>query len=215
MVEPELISKKDLLTETGISYGQLYRWKRKGLIPEDWFVRRSTFSGTETFFPRDKMLARVARILELKDDDVSLAAIADAVAPDLGELALTHAEALERGLATQAALDALGEVRGADEHLRLGHLLAARIHDALLARGDASLDEGRLVMRVLEEGYTQFEGAQCDLLFVRKSGIATALLVSSSATVVIESGARLVAREHAQDHIDEIGSRLSQKGVSS
>jgi len=24
----------------GISYGQLYRWKRKGLIPESWFIRR-------------------------------------------------------------------------------------------------------------------------------------------------------------------------------
>ncbi|MCL2486473.1 MAG: YhbD family protein, partial [Oscillospiraceae bacterium] len=32
-----LISKKDLLEFTGISYGQLYRWKREGLIPEEWF----------------------------------------------------------------------------------------------------------------------------------------------------------------------------------
>lgn len=213
MVEPDLISKKDLLLETGISYGQLYRWKRKGLIPEDWFVRRPTFSGTETFFPRAKMLARVAKILELKDDDVSLARIAESVAPDLGELALTPADALEQGLVTQAALDALGEVQEAGAPLRLGHLLAARIHDALLTRGDASLDEGRIVVRVLEEGYRQFEGNDCDLLFLRKSGVATALLVSSSATVVIESGAKLVAREHAQDHIDEIASRLSQTGV--
>lgn len=213
MVEPDLISKKDLLLETGISYGQLYRWKRKGLIPEDWFVRRSTFSGTETFFPRDRMLARVAKILELKDDDVSLARIADAVAPDLGELALTPADALAQGLVTQAALDALGEIHEAGTPLRLGHLLAARIHDALLARGDASIDEGKIVVRVLEEGYRQFEGTQCDLLFLRKSGIATALLVSSSATVVLEGGAKLVAREHAQDHIDEIASRLSQTGV--
>ncbi|MFZ7625597.1 DUF4004 family protein, partial [Bacillus cereus] len=47
----DLISKKDLLELTGISYGQLYRWKRKNLIPEDWFVRKSTFTGQETFFP--------------------------------------------------------------------------------------------------------------------------------------------------------------------
>jgi len=63
----EEISKKDLLIETGISYGQLYRWKRDGLIPEEWFVKRSAFTGQETFFPRDRMLARVQAILALKD----------------------------------------------------------------------------------------------------------------------------------------------------
>jgi len=63
----EEISKKDLLLETGISYGQLYRWKRDGLIPEEWFIKRSAFTGQETFFPRDRMLARVQSILALKD----------------------------------------------------------------------------------------------------------------------------------------------------
>jgi hypothetical protein len=68
MDDAALISKKDVLAETGISYGQLYRWKRKGLIPEGWFVRRSTFTGQETFFPREKILERIAQILELKDN---------------------------------------------------------------------------------------------------------------------------------------------------
>jgi len=48
MEDDKLISKKAVLEEMGISYGQLYRWKRKGLIPEAWFVRRSTFTGQET-----------------------------------------------------------------------------------------------------------------------------------------------------------------------
>lgn len=61
------ISKKDLLKETGISYGQLYRWKREGLIPEEWFMRRSAFTGQETFFPREKILSRVHAILEMKE----------------------------------------------------------------------------------------------------------------------------------------------------
>ena len=37
----ELISKKELLEQTGISYGQLYRWKRKNIIPEEWLDRKS------------------------------------------------------------------------------------------------------------------------------------------------------------------------------
>ena len=62
------ISKKELLEETGISYGQLYRWKREGLIPEEWFVKKSSYTGQETFFPRDRILERIGVILERKDD---------------------------------------------------------------------------------------------------------------------------------------------------
>ena len=45
-----LISKRELLENTGISYGQLYRWKREGLIPEEWFIKRASFTGQECFF---------------------------------------------------------------------------------------------------------------------------------------------------------------------
>jgi len=68
MGDEHLISKKDVLDQMGISYGQLYRWKRKGLIPESWFVRRSTFTGQETFFPRDKIIERISRIKDMKGE---------------------------------------------------------------------------------------------------------------------------------------------------
>jgi DNA-binding transcriptional MerR regulator len=75
------ISKQDLLRETGISYGQFYRWKRMGLIPEEWFRRRATFTGQETFLPKRKLLERIARIQELKDAH-SLEEIADMLSPE-------------------------------------------------------------------------------------------------------------------------------------
>jgi len=68
MGDDQYISKKDVLEAMGISYGQLYRWKRKGLIPETWFIRRSTFTGQETFFPREKIVARIQRIKDMKDE---------------------------------------------------------------------------------------------------------------------------------------------------
>lgn len=61
------ISKKELLSITGISYGQLYRWKREGLIPEEWFMKQSSFTGQETFLPRELVLERIRFILEKKD----------------------------------------------------------------------------------------------------------------------------------------------------
>lgn len=64
----DLISKKDLLATTGISYGQLYRWKRERLLPEEWFIKQSSYTGQETFFPKEQVLSRIKAILELKDE---------------------------------------------------------------------------------------------------------------------------------------------------
>lgn len=64
----ELISKKELLEHYGISYGALYRWKRKGLIPEEWFIKKATVTGQETFFPKELICERVELIQNQKDD---------------------------------------------------------------------------------------------------------------------------------------------------
>ncbi len=63
-----LISKKELLARYNISYGALYRWKRKGLIPEEWFIKKSTVTGQETFFPEKLVCERVELIQEKKED---------------------------------------------------------------------------------------------------------------------------------------------------
>ena len=59
----DLISKKELLEQYKISYGALYRWKRAGLIPEDWFIRKATPTGQETFFRKAQICPRIELIL--------------------------------------------------------------------------------------------------------------------------------------------------------
>ncbi len=83
-----LISKKDLLARTGISYGQLYRWKRQNLIPEEWFIKKSTFTGQETFFPEEKIMDRINLIQGLKDR-YSLDQLAKILSPELSERSFT------------------------------------------------------------------------------------------------------------------------------
>lgn len=70
-MDQELISKKELLGLYEISYGALYRWKRKGLIPEEWFIKKSTVTGQETFFPRQLICERM-ELIKRQKDDVSL-----------------------------------------------------------------------------------------------------------------------------------------------
>ena len=85
-MDEQLISKKELLELYHISYGALYRWKRKGLIPEDWFIKKSTVTGQETFFPRDLVCARV-ELIKTQKDDFSLDELSAKLQSDAGKSA--------------------------------------------------------------------------------------------------------------------------------
>ena len=208
-MDPELISKKELLLAAGISYGQLYRWKRKGLIPEDWFQRKSTFTGQETFFPREKVLARIEKIKSMKDEDASLDEIADAVSPNLGEISMTIAEIRERGLVSPEAAELFAEgVCDCDQPLVFGEVVSLAALDTLLRTGDVSLDEGRVVLDALQENYPAFEGRSADLLFVRRMGLSTALLVSSGAEVKFDRAARVIARVNLSESAEALRAKI-------
>ena len=207
-MEPELISKKDLLLATGISYGQLYRWKRKGLIPEDWFVRKSAFTGQETFFPREKMLARVQRILSMKDEDASLDDIAEAVSPAPLPDTFKRDEILDRGAVSATALDLFAERHPGVSELRFAELLAASVADELLRSGDAGRDDALAAISTLEGGWTTCEKTSCDLLLLRKMGTSIVLLISSSSEVLVEDGVRVVARVQLPAQIEQLKTRL-------
>ncbi|MCL6459847.1 MAG: YhbD family protein [Gorillibacterium sp.] len=91
MENDQWISKKELLQETGISYGQLYRWKRQNLIPDAWFVKQASFTGQETFFPKERILERVYAILD-KKDIYSLEELAAMFSPEQSKRAFTYVE---------------------------------------------------------------------------------------------------------------------------
>ncbi|MFR7745572.1 MAG: DUF4004 family protein [Acutalibacteraceae bacterium] len=61
-MDEDLISKRSCWSATGSPMDALYRWKRMGLIPEGWFLRRSTPSGQETYFHTKQICPRVERI---------------------------------------------------------------------------------------------------------------------------------------------------------
>lgn len=207
-MEPDLISKKDLLLACGISYGQLYRWKRKGLIPEEWFVRKSAFTGQETFFPREKMLARVERILSMKDEDLSLDDIAEAVSPAPLPDTFPRADVIEGGVVSAAALDLFAERHPGVNELRFAELVAVSVADSLLRSGDAGRDEALAAISTLEEGWTACEGTSCDLVLLRKMGVSTVLLLSSASELLVESGVRVVARITLPTQIEHLKTRL-------
>jgi DNA-binding transcriptional MerR regulator len=161
MGNEQLISKKDVLERMGISYGQLYRWKRKGLIPESWFIRRSTFTGQETFFPEDKIVERITRIKDMKGEH-ALDDLADVISEHVNA---TLNIAFEK-LSKIAWFDEdLAQAAGVSDHAKRGLSLRDALRMAVLKklRRSARPEETDLAGRTLDQ-ITAKHGADFSIL---------------------------------------------------
>ncbi len=138
-METALISKKELLQTMNISYGQLYRWKRKKLIPEEWFIKKSVSTGQETFFPREQVLERISKIIELKDQ-VSLDELSDVFSPKDEEISLELERLLDKQIITLQGV-ALFErmLEGSADLSDLKQVLMVKIVDQRLNREESCL----------------------------------------------------------------------------
>ncbi|EAO53774.1 Hypothetical cytosolic protein [Bacillus thuringiensis serovar israelensis ATCC 35646] len=203
----DLISKKDLLELTGISYGQLYRWKRKNLIPEDWFVRKSTFTGQETFFPKEKILERIDKIQTMKED-LSLDELANMFSPSVREILLTKEDILRKEIASEPVLQFFIEQTNKTAEFQFVDILYVYMLEELLQSGEISLEEGKMVLQVLRENYETIKHKTCDLIVVRKLGISTCLLVSNVDDLIFEKGTKIVLREAIMKYTEALKTKL-------
>ncbi|WP_332633941.1 YhbD family protein [Halalkalibacter flavus] len=177
-MDEELISKKDLLEQTDITYGQLYRWKRKKLIPDDWFIRKSTFTGQETFFPRDKMVERINRIKELKDT-LSLDELANALSPKKKDINISRKDFIERNIVSRNAIAIFEEQFGDLDTITFQTSLFLYLLDKSLETGEIGWEEGMQVIQTLHDHFSKLEEKRASLVVLRKMGVVTVLLVTN------------------------------------
>ncbi|MGO9387274.1 MAG: YhbD family protein [Methanobacterium sp.] len=206
-MEKELISKKELLELTKISYGQLYRWKRKNLIPEEWFIRKSTYTGQETFFPKERIMDRIEKIKDMKGD-VSLDDLANMLSPNLSELMLKSEDLINLDIISKNTLDFYIEKRGKVNELNFEKILYLSILDNLFDSGKINFDEGILILNLLEEFYPKYKGKNCELLFLRKLGISSCCLVSNSNIINFDNSMKIVENLNLTDLIEELKIKL-------
>lgn len=211
-MEEDLISKKDLLDLTGISYGQLYRWKRKQLIPEEWFIRKSTFTGQETFFPKEMILSRIYNILNMKDD-LSLDDLAGKLSDhsSYDKLTINANEISERNIVSNTTLKKFGERPGIEQAYTFDQLIHLFAVDRLLSAGEMSLEEADLLFRTLEEKTSKFDGKSWELFFVRKMGVTSFILAYAPADLLFDEGVRLVSKITHGDLTEQLKGKLAYK----
>lgn len=207
----DLISKKELLEQTGISYGQLYRWKRKNLIPEDWFIRKSSFTGQETFFPRESILTRIDRIKNMKDE-LSLDELADVFSPSVSNKVLTRVEMEQRHLVTPISIHLFLE-SGSDKEKQtfsFEEMLCIYVLDQALASGQMNREEGILLVQTFQTYYSKFQDKGCDIILTRKMGIPLFTMLTTGSEVYFDTGVKEVLRLSLGTYLEQLKVKLSE-----
>ena len=199
------ISKKDLLKTTGISYGQLYRWKREGLIPEEWFVKRSSPTGQETYFPQEKILKRIHAIQQLKDS-YSLEELARILTPEISnrlfcEEDLEHFDELDIEVAADF-MDAMSK----DSFVFLEVLVMIALSQAMV---DSAITEEERTHAVsfLSKRMSELHSADYVLELLQAQGHLYVLLKKEGSEVYLDDG--LVAIRFI--HLNELSNAIKLK----
>jgi hypothetical protein len=202
-----LISKKELLKITGISYGQLYRWKRKKLIPEEWFIKKSTFTGQETFFPKHKVVERIEKIKNMKGD-VSLDSLADMLSPNLTDNTATKTELKNRNIVSEETLDFHKVEYGETEEFNFEQIISLYLLDKMFKSGQIGYSDGKIVFKLFNDQYQKFKGKNCELIFFRKMGVSSCCMVTDSKEVYFEETIKIVEIMNISELIEELKIRM-------
>lgn len=210
-MDEQLITKRELLEITGISYGALYRWKRMKLLPDEWFIHRATVTGHETFLPREKVLARVEEIQRMKSS-MSLDEIAQHFQPGPpGEVALTAAEVAAAGVALPPIISQYMATAGKEGAFSYEDLLGLYVFAGLLMDGSVSREEAYELAKAAMDVNEDISEPVVYLL--RKYGVPFCVTAGEMQKVIFDSSAAMVVKISVSEKKQSLGALLKEKGV--
>ena len=206
-LEGNLISKKEVLELTGISYGQLYRWKRKNIIPEDWFIKKSSFTGQETFFPREKMLSRIDKIKEMKDS-YSLDELSDFFSPNPTKIEMSIEELRAHRLISDDTLAFCTPLLTNKHSLEFPDILNMTIVEKVRDLSVTKEDQER-VFHFLKDHFDPLKNPSFQLIGFRKRLEIIWLLLPPQTSFSTDGGTKTIIKLELLHMIEELKTTLT------
>ena len=204
----ELISKKDLLSKTNISYGQLYRWKRKNIIPEEWFIKKSAFTGQETFFPRDKILERIELILSMKEE-TSLDDIANMFMKKDINKEFDIDFILSKEVICNYTKEIFQNLYKKEQSIGKKELLILSIIEKFLVKSIITFEELKLIVNIIEENFTSIYNESGKIYLFRKFGVTFVVGCLDYKKVKFEKDVVKIIEVDLTKEINDISIKLS------
>ncbi|MGG7177529.1 DUF4004 family protein [Clostridium paraputrificum] len=201
----ELISKKELLEVMEISYGQLYRWKRKKLIPEEWFIKKSVSTGQETFFPRNKIIERIEIILNLKEE-ASLDELAFKFSNSIKNIKLSRDYLINVGIVDLSIIEMFETLVKADSLYDEGKIFGLLLYNELINSAALSLEEVNSIVLSALKDYSDFENDNYTLIVKRKLGVPFYYVTLGDKEFIRDESAVEIIRMKFKDIISKINS---------
>lgn len=192
MPDEELISKHDLLRAARISYGTLYRWKRMNLIPESWFIHKATQTGQATYFPKERMLARVGKIQELKGE-LSADQLKEIFSPNVKSFQIPLQDFIKLQMVSKLAITAYASVFPKKVELRFDDVFAMYVVDHLMRLSGIYLEDAKQVLRMLDKYLSTKNSKDFQLVLLRKMGVPITMLVRGEEEILLEENTEVVA----------------------
>ena len=202
-MDEDLITKKQLLEITNVSYGQLYRWKRKKLIPEEWFIKKASYTGQETYFPRLKILDRIEKIINMKDG-ISLDTLAQMFSPQLSDVFLSEEDLLNKHIISRQTLTLFKSIYTDIKTFSFQKILYVLLLEKSLVSGNISIDESKLMIETLEKNYNLLEGKNSEIIFISKFGITLCFLITKPNEFYIDKYSKIILKLNISLCIEEL-----------
>ena len=206
-MDEELISKKEILDMTGISYGQLYRWKRKDLIPEEWFIKKSSYTGQETFFPKEKIIERINKIIELKDD-IPLDELADMFSNKPKVKDVNEEYILEKGIVRSEVMALYKDILEEKETYSFKEVLMMYVLQNELDKGKVNLTEVEGMLKLIDREYSRLEEKNGSVYLIRRLGIGICVAAFEE-KIVIDDGSKITGEINIKNTIDAVKFKLA------
>ncbi|AIY78737.1 hypothetical protein U728_612 [Clostridium botulinum 202F] len=200
----ELISKKELLEEMKISYGQLYRWKRKKIIPEEWFIKKSVSTGQETFFPRNKIINRINKILELKDE-ISLDDLANQFSYNVNNIKIKRTYLTKNNIIPLNIIERFELIINVNEEIyEQSRLFTLFVFEELIKIGFLSIDEVNEITLSVLKNYNSLNTKDSILFIKRKLGVCFYYVLSNEPEILLDNSLIELTRIRMGDILEKI-----------
>ncbi len=206
-MEEQLISKIELLKVANISYGTLYRWKRLGLIPESWFIHKATEIGQATYLPREKVLARIERIQELKNE-LTVEQMQELFSANVRSFKIPLKDFRELDLVSKIAITAFTSIFPLKEYLDFNDVFSMYVVDHLMKLSGFYLEDAKQVLRLLCKYLSKETSKDYQLLLLRKMGVPMTVLVKGDEEILLEDNTEIVACANLVEFESALKNRL-------
>lgn len=203
----ELISKKQLLRVARISYGTLYRWKRMNLIPESWFIHKATKTGQETFLPRDRVLARIERIQDLKGE-LTVEQLQEIFSPNVKSFLIPVDDFVKLNLVSKISMTVFTSVFPEKKNMKFDDVFGVYVIDHLMRLSGIYLEDAKQILRMLSKYLANQPSKEYQLLLLRKLGVPMTLLVKEDEDILLEDNTEVVACANLSDFEEALKGQL-------